>query len=357
MLQATALVAPLDWGLGHATRCIPIIKELLVQNYKVVIAASGAPADLLKSEFPDLEILTIDNYNIRYSKKKSLFALKLLSQFPKIITAIRKEHHWLIALLSKHKIDFVISDNRPGLYTQKVPCFYITHQLNIKTGHAITDRLARQMHRYFIKKFTECWIPDAESGGLSGQLSHPLRKNIRARYINPISRFEITKEAVQPFDIAILLSGPEPQRTMMEKLILPQIKNSLRKIILVRGLPAGTTPSGAVSNAVVVNHLKADELNKVLCGATLVISRSGYTSVMDFVKLKKKAVLIPTPGQTEQEYLATFLEGKGIFMASDQSSFDLEIAWNQAQSFQPHFPETSFNQFKKTIQSLKTKFS
>lgn len=349
--KRTVLVAPLDWGLGHATRCVPIIKELLIQNFEVFVAASGKPLELLKKEFPNLNFLTIGNYNIRYSKARAGFTVKLLYQLPKVMNAIRNEKKWIKTLLNNYKVDILISDNRPGLYHPGAYCIYITHQINIKSGNKIADFIINKIHHHFIKQYNQCWIPDTKTGGLSGRLGHPVSKKINAEYINPLSRF-INAETSKQFDIAILLSGPEPQRTILETIIFQQIKDSTKKIIVVRGLLLNNQHPSFNSNIRIINHLSASQLNEIVCGSSLIISRCGYTSIMDFVKLQKNAVLIPTPGQKEQEYLAQYLAKENYFLIKHQEKFDLEAAWNEAQFFKFRHPQIDFNRYKKFIADL-----
>jgi len=188
------LVAPLDWGLGHATRCIPIIYELLEQGCSVIIAASGPTEILLKKEFPELIFLPLKGYAVRYSKKKSWLPLTIFFQIPSIITSICYEHCWLKKIVKEKDIDLVISDNRFGLYHATIPSVYITHQLLIKTGDRFTENIAQQIHFHFIKKFTQCWVPDAEeNNNLAGELSHPKKHPDNIKYIGPLSRFEKKK--------------------------------------------------------------------------------------------------------------------------------------------------------------------
>jgi hypothetical protein len=186
------LVAPLDWGLGHATRCIPIIYELLSLNMEVIIAAGGATKKLLEKEFPKLEFVYLRGYNVKYSNKKWLLPLTLLLQAPIIFTRIYQEKQWLKRAISTLQIDAVISDNRFGLYHSTTPCIYITHQLMIKTGNRFTEWLAKKIHYFFINKYTACWVPDNEHAPtLAGELSHPKTLPlVPVKYLGPLSRFE-----------------------------------------------------------------------------------------------------------------------------------------------------------------------
>ena len=332
------LVAPLDWGLGHATRCIPIIYALIKLKFEVIIAADGYTRELLKKEFPNVVFTQLRGYNIRYSSHKIWFPVTLVVQFPKLLYCIYYERVWLKKIIAAHHISAVISDNRPGLYHSKIPCIYITHQLKIKTGNRFTEWLAQKAHYFFINKYKACWVPDNQSANnLAGELSHPkILPKIPVKYIGPLSRFEkITVE--KKYDLLIILSGPEPQRTIFEELLMKELKGFSGTAFLVRGLPGNVEKEGLVFNGEnkisIINHLSAGELSTVIQQSDMVISRSGYTTVMDLVKLHQKAILVPTPGQTEQEYLAENLMMKKMFFSIPQNSFSLNEALVASKSF------------------------
>jgi uncharacterized protein (TIGR00661 family) len=332
------LIAPLDWGLGHATRCIPIIYTLLSLDYTIIIAADGATKNLLKSEFPDVVFTHLKGYNIRYSSKGSRLPLRLLVQFPGLVRSVFSEHQWLKAIVKEYKIDLVISDNRLGLYHSKIPCIYITHQLKIKTGSSFTTWLAQKLHYFFINRYYACWVPDNEfTNDLAGELSHPKKfPAVPVKYLGPLSRFE--KISIEKkYHLLLLLSGPEPQRTILETLLLKETENFTGKILLVRGLPGVADNNlplvNTIKNLTVVNHLTATALNTAVQQSDLVICRSGYTTIMDLVKLQQKAILIPTPGQTEQEYLAAYLMQQKIFFSVLQKDFSLSVALKNIASF------------------------
>ena len=328
------LICPLDWGLGHATRCIPIIKELVSLNCEVIIAADKLTFSLLKKEFPGLQFLSLHGYHIEYSQNKKALPFKIVTQVPKLLLRIRMEYTWLKKTIKEHKINAVISDNRFGLYSNKVPCVYITHQLAIQTGTVIGDFMAQKIHYYFIKKYQKCWIPDFENNGLAGRLSHPKKLPENATYIGALSRFEILPETKKIYDVLVLISGPEPQRTIFENMILSSVKYLTGNILIARGLPSATSSIAATNeNVKIENHMDATSLNKVLQQSKLVISRSGYTTVMDLIKLRSKAILVPTPGQTEQEYLAAYLLSKEYFYSVSQEKFLLKKVLDDAAKF------------------------
>ncbi|HEV2830549.1 MAG TPA: glycosyl transferase family 28, partial [Hanamia sp.] len=184
------LICPLDWGLGHATRCIPIIKELIARNCEVIIAADTLTFSLLKEEFPSIVFLRKKGYEMKYSRSKNGLWIKVLLQLPKIILKINQENRWLKKTIDQYKPDAIISDNRFGMYSKKVPCIYITHQLFIKTGKPFTERVAQKIHHFFIKKYTQCWVPDFKENGLAGKLSHPGKIPSNVIYIGALSRFQ-----------------------------------------------------------------------------------------------------------------------------------------------------------------------
>lgn len=332
--KVSILVAPLDWGLGHATRCIPLIYALQNLGASVILAAEGATAALLQNEFPAAVILPLTGYRISYSKNKSTFFLKLLSQVPGIYFTIKKENKWLKKIVKEYSIDAVISDNRMGLYHKQVPCVYITHQLYIETGIGRLNRLLQKMHYKFINRFTQCWVPDAAGQqNLAGILSHPQELPlVPIKYLGILSRF---KKQEQPLvnDLLILLSGPEPQRTIFENILLKQLQNNAFAVILVRGLPLEKKEITAPGNLKIINHLSACELSTYIQQSKWILARAGYSTIMDLATLQKKAILVPTPGQGEQEYLAGYLKEKKIFFTCSQQSFLLKDAIQNAESF------------------------
>lgn len=330
------LVAPLDWGLGHATRCIPVIKELLANDYDVVLAGEGAQEALLRSEFPELHFLKLDGYRVSYAKNPRWFAFNMMLQVPRIISVIRSEHKWLSRMIKTHKIDAVISDNRFGLYNKKVPTVFITHQLYIKTNLGTwSERLLQRLNYRYINRFTECWVPDAEGEiCLGGELSNPpVKPRIRTMYIGPLSRFEKKQVTEIKGHVLFLLSGPEPHRTIFENRIVNEVSHYNSTATIVRGLPLASTVLPSTGMIKFHNHLPAAELNNELAKAEWVIGRSGYSTVMDIVKMEKKSIMVPTPGQTEQEYLAKYLEQKQIACVTSQKNLSLNAVLKQAEKF------------------------
>lgn len=334
------LVAPLDWGLGHATRCIRIIQELLKQDCEVLLAGEGAQEILLKQEFPLLKFLPLRGYRIFYSKSKSGLFWRMMYQIPQIKKSIRYEKKWLNEMVKEHQIDAVISDNRYGLFHKSIFSVFITHQLLIKTnwGRWTEKMLQRKNYRY-INHFSECWIPDYETeNNLAGLLSHPVKKpEILSKYIGALSRLEKTGIKEEKNHLLFLLSGPEPQRTILENIIIDQVAHYNGSATIVRGLPNTASLIPSTNTLKFFNHLSAEELGKEMERAEFVISRSGYSTIMDIIKLQKKSIFIPTPGQTEQEYLADYLSKKGFAIACTQKDFLLDDMIVKANKFPYRF--------------------
>ncbi|MFM2339126.1 MAG: hypothetical protein RL115_2319 [Bacteroidota bacterium] len=329
------LVAPLDWGLGHATRCIPIINALLHLQCQVLLAAEGKQAALLKKEFPQLTILPLTGYNVKYAKSKRGFLVKILWQIPRLLYAILKEQRWLKQVVKEHQIDAVISDNRYGLYHAHIPTVFITHQLHIKTGlGSWADKMVQKINYKFIQQFKQCWVPDSETTGLAGELSHPSKlPTTRLLFLNPISRFQSNTLSVQAGHLLILLSGPEPQRTLLEEKILQEIVHYNGTATVVRGLPGVETMLPSTNMIKFYNHLPSIDINNEMQKAEYVIARSGYTTIMDVAALQKKSILIPTPGQAEQEYLGHYLCTKKWALTVLQQKFSLLQSLQEAKTF------------------------
>ena len=353
------LLSPLDWGLGHTTRCIPVIQQLIYEGCEVIIACNGQQKTLLQAEFPTLTYLDLPGYGMRYSKNRWLTIGTLVLQLPKMMIRIKREKRWLHQLLQLRTIDAVISDNRFGLYAPGITSVFITHQLAVQTGLGQwVNRITQKQNYKLINRFTEVWVPDNKSGyTMAGKLARPEKMPaIPVKYIGGISRFEKCsgerKNAV-PFNLLIILSGPEPQRTIFEEMVIEQLPAVKGNVTLVRALPgksdAITSKGSSLSHVTIFNHVPASALNQLVCEADLVISRSGYTTVMDLLKTNKKSILVPTPGQAEQEYLAAHLHQEKLALTISQKQFNLADALNAASTFHYNFLNDDMNTYKEVV--------
>ncbi len=321
--QEHVLVAALCWGLGHATRCIPIIRELQLLGYVPVIASDGVALDLLRKEFPDAIAVELPAYNILYKLKHMFWNMAI--QDHKILRAAFLEHRAVQKLVQQYAIKVIISDNRYGCFHREAHNIFITHQLEIQIRPKFFQRLSNFLQRYALKNFDEIWIPDlAENPGLAGQLSHlDVAVHPNLRYVGPLSRMQ-KMQLDRSDQILVILSGPEPQRTIFEEIVLKAAMQSDLNWLIIRGIVHGMPPQVNNPKVKIINYLTAEALNLELLQCAFLISRSGYSTIMDLAVTGAKAVLVPTPGQTEQEYLARLYAQGGIFMQMQQDAFRLQ---------------------------------
>ena len=317
------IVAPLNWGLGHASRCIPLVKLLLEQGFEPVLAGDGSSLELLSSEFPELRKHELPSYDIQYARTRWLFKLKLLSLAQTVQKAISKEHRRIQEILNEENASGIISDNRFGAWSDEVPSVYLTHQVWIKAG--LLSKAASRWNRQVISRFDHCWICDYQGeDSLAGELSSGVETLNHLEWIGPLSRFSHAKPSEKEIDICIVLSGPEPSRSQFEKKVLEVIKGTDKKVVLVQGIVEEFQIFQKEENITRYNYMLADELESTIRSSKLVISRSGYSTIMDLYALGSNALLIPTPGQTEQEYLADQIKQKELFSSVRQRDFCME---------------------------------
>lgn len=355
------VVALLDWGLGHTTRSIPIIRHLIANNCNVIVACNSDQKLILSNEIADLRFEPLDGYKIRYGKNAWLTALSIILQVPKILTKINRERKWLHRYVQQNRVDLVISDNRYGFVSSKVPSVFITHQLTIRTGLGATaDRFINYLNRSYMGRFTDCWVPDIDSSpSIAGSLSRvPEGRLLNTKYLGALSRFEAcASSSIKKKFILVILSGPEPQRTLLERLIISQAANTGEQLVLVRGLPTSKDVIATASNITCYNYLPAKKLNQMLCDCELVVSRSGYTSVMDYMKLGVRSILVPTPGQEEQRYLGQHLHRQAMAYSVAQKSFDFNVVLQNARTFPYQLHQKDMDSYKKVIDDLLQKLA
>ena len=355
--RKSILVCPMDWGLGHATRVVPIIELLLEMDARVILGADNKPLEFLRQRFPQCEWVIIPGFQPSYQKKGSL-ALKVTSDLPNMLIESKKAHNLLERIIKRMDVDAVISDSRYELYSNLVPTVFMTHQLRIRTqGVLAATRSTIQSVLYgFIQKHREVWIPDFQgTPNLSGSLSHVRRFPMKEVYfIGPLSRFQQLKSAPlagKQYDVVCIMSGPEPQRTVLEDIFVEQALRTKFKTLILSGKP-GEDSVKQKGNVEIRSHVPDDEMVSLIYGAGVVISRAGYTTVMDMATLGKKAVFVPTPGQPEQEYLAKMLHESGLYYTVAQKDFNLPEAVKQADHFSGMEVENDYSLLKKRLQKL-----
>lgn len=338
--QIHILYTVLDWGLGHATRSIPIIQYLIDKNVKVTLVGEGDSLYLLRQNFPDCNYNTVQGLQVNYPSKGSL-VLKMIYSIPKNLLAIYNEHQQIKKLVNNIKPDAIISDNRFGAWSNDLPCIFITHQIKIQAPKKIKfiESLIFKMNKFFIKRFSKVWIPDFEDEtNLTGELSHDknLLNKINFQFIGPVSRFIPSNVSTRKegYELLIILSGPEPQRSIFEKLCIEQSIKLDLKTLLVRGKPQEKIKS-VEKNLTIVSNLSIKELQSEIENSKAIVCRSGHSTIMDLYFLNKSALCVATPGQTEQEYLSEYLSKRNNIVSQEQSNFNLKEGLKKLSNITP----------------------
>jgi UDP:flavonoid glycosyltransferase YjiC (YdhE family) len=303
------LIAPLNWGLGHATRSAKLIR-ILKQKNEVIIASDGASLLWLKNEFPDLKSIEFPELKIKYSKRFGA-AAGILFRLPHFLNSINKDYKETKKLVDTFSFDLIISDNRYGVYNENCKSVLLSHQLNLL--HPLSSFISSPF-QILIEKFDEIWVPDDEIHSLSGDLSKPETDlKTPVYFIGPLSRFTYSTNTIKK-DIKFLLiaSGPEPFRQQLVDYFEANFSLLKDQCHIVYG--ANSILKKACSENI-TRHvlLNTEELESLIKRAEIVICRSGYSSIMDLIELKQRAVLIPTPGQSEQIYLAKYHSENPLF--------------------------------------------
>jgi len=322
------IYAVCSWGLGHATRSLPVIRKLIKEGEDLTIISNGRSLDLLKNELKDSvsEYISIQDYPMLLSENSRQFMAKSVIYWPKFIHRMRKGLSTLTKILEKRKCDLIITDARYDMYSRKIPTYFISHQMRILNPLRIKifERGSEIFNSYFFKRYKGVIVPDYEENNLSGELSHNLNKidEKKLHYIGVLSDFE-KKELKKDIDYFISISGPEPQRTIFEKKLLNQIDNLNGKIIVTLGKSEKLNEfiSKDYESYTFLDKNKREEL---LNRSKLVISRSGYSTILDLSVIGSKALMVPTPGQIEQEYLAKYLNKKDYFYCVNQDKINLK---------------------------------
>ena len=339
----------MNWGLGHAARCIPVAQEFLRQGYLVDFASDGGPLELLKLEFPTAKFYELPRYGITYPTNNIVINVgrKLLS----FLIAIREEHRIIRNIVQDTNYDIVVSDNRFGCYSKDTYNIFVTHQVNILTPSGFLDTAVNAFNQRYIQKYDECWIPDfQEAPGLCGKLSH-YHLLPHVKYLGPISRFYRHHTKIK-YRLTAVLSGPEPQRTILEDKLRKQLPELPYSTALVSGVFSSEPPQKTNGNMDHFQHLTSQGLNNLLLESEIVLCRGGYTTVMDLVALGKKAICIPTPGQTEQDYLTHMYEEKGYFLRQEQEDLDIASAMGHIEQYTGIPMEMDPKLLEKAVQAL-----
>ncbi len=299
------LFAPLNWGLGHASRSIPLIQQAIEQGCEVLIASDNEALDLLEGEFPQIKTFKLPSYHIQYRFES--IVLNILRQLPYIITNYYKEKKAIHRLVTENKINLIVSDNRFGAFSKSCKSVYITHQLNILHPWKIVGWLGTLMHHWVMLPFDEIWVPDHEDeGNLSGNLSKlNTYTNKKMQWIGPLTRLKKMVTSSSPNKVLVIISGPEPQRSYFEASVADALISISKETLMIRGTNK-TVLNDVSYHFSYKNMAQTQEIQQAISDATVIICRSGYSSIMDLSIFDKNIIFIPTPGQTEQLYLGKY---------------------------------------------------
>lgn len=343
------LVAPLNWGLGHATRCVPLIEKLSALGAEVVLAGYSAVFDFFSKRFPGYPLILLPDHVVNYQSRGRHLILPVIKGLPGYAVSLYREHQALQQMVKEYSIGFILSDNRYGLWHPEIPSVLMTHQINISVNGLwkLGTPFLRMMTRWFFSHFHEIWIPDfPEWPGLAGKLSHPQKTSQHYRYIGPLSRFKQPAPVAEnpAYDFLAILSGPEPQRTLLENILIRIFLNGPGKTVILRGIPGNEDIIRKSPFLTLIPHLPDSELYLLIRQSRQIICRSGYSSLMDLYALQRGAVLVPTPGQPEQEYLARLHSQQSGFRVLTQQEMEVlrpEDLAGLAPAISTSYPENS----------------
>ncbi len=348
--MGSVLVSPLNWGLGHATRDIPIIRELLHFGHEVTVAATGNALLSLRREFPACRFIDAPDYPAPYDTG-NLLLIRLLMSLPAMLTLLAAERRCVAKIVAQDRYDLIISDSRPGMYSDTVPSLFMTHQVHYHLPFAIwpAEILGLGMNRVLFDKFRRVIVPDNPPGpmALAGKLSHPvLASSYPHLYFSGILATARTMDLPQDLDYLFIISGPEPQRTIFERIVLPRLGSLPGTKVVLLGSPAGAGTRSPDPETTIISYASTEEKIALLNRAKFIVCRPGYTTMMELAEIgKRHALFVPTPGQTEQEYLSDYYRKQGWFFSQAQDRLDLPRDIAAAAGFAgfPEMPATAGN--------------
>jgi uncharacterized protein (TIGR00661 family) len=320
------LICPLEWGLGHAGRMVPVARRLKELDHNIFFGSGEELLSFFRKEVPGATYICFPGFRIRYSTILPQYIL-ILFYVPAMLYHIFSEHKRLKKLISDYSIDIVISDSRIGLWNDGIKSVFVTHQLRIRFPEPfrMLEFFGENIMRSVISKYSLCFVPDLDGElNVSGELSHGIRLTRNVRYIGILSRFEGSSSGITSYSgkSLVVLSGPEPQRSKLKQKLTDIFLHNEKPVVILEGKPAENEKSSSLKNIEYINHPSGDGAFKLLKESELIITRAGYTTIMELISLGRSALLIPTFGQTEQEYLAEYLSQKGWFSSVSQKDLN-----------------------------------
>jgi len=319
------LICPLEWGFGHAGRMIALAERLQRPDRNIIFGAGEKHLAFIRNELPGTDCIRFPGFSPVYSRYLPQYIIIFL-QIPLLLYHSVREHIMLKGMIARHSLDMVISDNRFGLWNRKITSVYVTHQLRILFPSCLSflEFTGVKLHGKIISRFRWCLVPDLPGEvNLTGRMSHGMKLPANVRFTGILSRFEVPGPAGcisgrEKGDICVILSGPEPQRGILEKKITGILAAGKRQAVILGGRPQERVQKELMGHITCYSHAGRREMQEIISGSKLIIARAGYTTIMELVSLNCTALLIPTPGQTEQEYLASRLSEKGWFSRISQ---------------------------------------
>jgi len=321
------------WGLGHATRTLPIIRRTIEEGHEVTVVSSGRALSMLRQELGDSATFAhLEDYQPPELPNSTFLALATFLRFPLYVTAMFHEHDYVRRFLEETKIDVIFSDNRFGFYSRQVPSFFMGHQLRILNPlrNKVLEDGTEIYNKYFLDRYAGVIVPDFEEDGLAGRLAHDLSifDERRLNYVGVLSEFAY-RPTVEDVDVFVSISGPEPQRSSFERLVRSQLDGFGGRVVTSLGKPEDNGHSGPNLRS----YLNREEREEFLNRSKIVVARSGYSTLMDLSVLKKRGFLVPTPGQLEQEYLAKHHMERKTFYSVPERDLDLPSQLEAALAF------------------------
>jgi hypothetical protein len=323
------------WGLGHATRTLPIIRKAIKEGHNVSVVSSGRALSMLRQELGDgPDFFKLEDYQPPGTLNSSMMVLGSILRFPEYVRAIRCEHDFVKRFIWDRKVDVIFSDNRYGFYSRNVPSYFMGHQLRILNplGNGILENGTEIYNKFFLYRYAGVLVPDFEEDGLTGRLAHDLSiiDERRLNYVGPLSEFHY-RPTTEDVDVFVSISGPEPQRSSFERLVSKQLEDFSGKVVTTLGKPEDNGDSRSNQKS----YLSRNDREELLNRSRIVIARSGYSTLMDLYSIRKRGFLIPTPGQIEQEYLAKYHMSRRTYYCVSERDLDIPRQLGEALALSP----------------------
>lgn len=330
-MYARVLLAVLDWGLGHATRCVPVVHALSEKGAEVVLAGSGRSLDYLKGRFPEVEAFEIPDREVRYNPRGAAAAIWRRAFAQPILND--RQRKFLSEEARYRRVTHIISDNVYGAYSPVLPSVLITHQLGPKAP--AMQGMAHRILARWMNRFDAVWIPDEEGDdSLSGDLAFNRHYEGEVEWIGRLSRFGRGREALCNISATALLSGPEPQRSIFEERVVEVFRDIPGRKVVIRGRTDLPKPDWG-EDIECMDFADGVDLRNVLRRSSVVLSRSGFSTLCDLMALGCRACVVPTPGQSEQEYLADRVRAKKWFASTAQNTLTADTVLSASKLAMP----------------------